>query len=149
MTSSIERDAVSSHVSVRDGTRIGYSLYGQRDGVPRVVLLHSLAMDRAFWQPVVERLVPHAAVLALDCRGHGASDKPAGPYTVAQFAADVRDVVTALDFGGVLIAGASMGGCVSIAFAAAFGNRVKGLGLIDTTAWYGPEAQANWEQRGQ
>ncbi|NIF77573.1 alpha/beta fold hydrolase [Paraburkholderia sp. Cy-641] len=147
MTASIERDAVSSHVSVRDGTRIGYSLYGQRDGVPRVVLLHSLAMDRAFWQPVVERLVPHAAVLALDCRGHGASDKPAGPYTVAQFAADVRDVVTALDFGGVLIAGASMGGCVSLEFAGTYPELTRAAGLIDTTAWYGETAPKDWDVR--
>lgn len=147
MTSPIELDAVSSHVSVRDGTRIGYSLYGQRPGVPRVVLLHSLAMDRHFWQPVIERLLPHAAVLALDCRGHGASDKPAGPYTVEQFAADVRDVVTALDFGGVLVAGASMGGCVSLQFAGAYPELTRAAGLIDTTAWYGETAPKDWDVR--
>lgn len=147
MTSPIERDAVSSHVSVRDGVRIGYSLYGQRAGVPRVVLLHSLAMDRAFWQPVIERIVPHAAVLALDCRGHGASDKPAGPYAVEQFAADVRDVVTALDFGGVVVAGASMGGCVSLQFAAAYPELTRAAGLIDTTAWYGETAPKDWDVR--
>lgn len=147
MTIPIRSDAVSSHVSVRDGARIGYTLYGRRDDAPRVVLLHSLAMDRAFWQPVIERLLPRASVLALDCRGHGASDKPAGPYTVEQFADDVRDVVDALDFGGVLVAGASMGGCVSLQFAGAYPELTRAAGLIDTTAWYGESAPKDWDVR--
>jgi 3-oxoadipate enol-lactonase len=43
----------------------------------RAVLIHSLAMDRRFWQPVAERL--DGAVLLYDCTGHGESEKPAGP----------------------------------------------------------------------
>jgi 3-oxoadipate enol-lactonase len=48
-----------------------------------------------------------------------------------------------------VVAGASMGGCVSLAFAANFPQRTNGLGLIDTTAWYGPDAPVQWEQRAQ
>ena len=33
------------------------------------------------------------------------------------------------------------------AFAAAYPKRAQGLGLIDTTAWYGPTASADWNQR--
>src|SRR5260370_16581027 len=40
-----------------------------------------------------------------------------------------------------------MGGCISLAFAIAHRPRVSALGLIDTTAWYGPDAPKNWEQR--
>jgi len=46
-------------------------------------------MDREFWRPVAERLAPKAAVLTYDCRGHGASDKPGGPYTVELYADDL------------------------------------------------------------
>jgi 3-oxoadipate enol-lactonase len=46
-----------------------------------------------------------------------------------------------------VVAGASMGGCVSLAFAAAYPERTKGLGLFDTTAWYGPEAPQQWAER--
>jgi 3-oxoadipate enol-lactonase len=140
-------DIVSTHVVVRDGTRIGYSLYGARDNATRVVLLHSLAMDRGFWQPVIEQLMPRAAVLAIDCRGHGASGKPAGPYTVAQFAQDVREVTTSLEFDNVLIAGASMGGCVALQFAATYPEATRAAGLIDTTAWYGETAPHDWNVR--
>jgi 3-oxoadipate enol-lactonase len=140
-------NVVSSHVAVRDGTRIGYTLHRNPERAARVVLLHSLAMDRDFWLPVIAQLAPHASVLALDCRGHGASDKPAGPYTVDMFAQDVRDVVEALDFGGVLIAGASMGGCVSLQFAGSWPELTRAAGLIDTTAWYGETAPKDWDVR--
>jgi 3-oxoadipate enol-lactonase len=42
-----------------------------------------------------------------------------------------------------------MGGCIALAFAAAYPQRVAALGLIDTTAWYGPNARQQWEERGQ
>lgn len=138
----------SAHITVRDGTRIGYSLHGDGRGA-RVVLLHSLAMNRDFWQPVIEQIEPHASVLAIDCRGHGASGKPAGPYTVEGFAQDVYDVVSALDFGGVLIAGASMGGCVSLQFAGTYPEATRAVGLIDTTAWYGESAPKDWNVRAE
>jgi len=40
-----------------------------------------------------------------------------------------------------------MGGCVAQAFAGHYADRVKALGLIDTTAWYGPDAPKNWAER--
>ena len=46
-----------------------------------------------------------------------------------------------------VVAGASMGGCVSLAFAAAYPARTSGLGLFDTTAGYGPEAPQQWAER--
>ena len=42
-----------------DGTRIAYELHG--DGKDGIALIHSLAMDRRFWQPVVERLARFGA----------------------------------------------------------------------------------------
>jgi 3-oxoadipate enol-lactonase len=142
-------DVESAYVTVRDGTRIAYSLHGDAGRQPRAVLLHSLAMDRDFWRPVVEQLTPQASVLTIDCRGHGASDKPAGPYTVEIFAQDVHDVIGALNFNGVMIAGASMGGCVSLQFAATYPDATRALGLIDTTAWYGPSAPQDWNVRAE
>lgn len=134
---------------VSDGTRIGYTLHGSGKGTKRVVLIHSLALDREFWQPVVQELGNNVSVLAYDCRGHGASDKPAGPYTVELFARDLADLLDHVGWDSAVIAGASMGGCVTLAFAAAYPRRASAIGLIDTTAWYGPEAPKQWEERAQ
>jgi 3-oxoadipate enol-lactonase len=130
----------------RDGTRIGYTLHDRGTSAPRAVLIHSLAMDRTFWRPVVE-LLPNASMLTYDCRGHGASGKPVGPYTVELFAQDLADLLDHVGWQSALVAGASMGGCVSIAFAAAYPARTTALGLFDTTAWYGAEAPKQWAER--
>lgn len=133
--------------ATRDGTKIFYELSGQTNSTRRVALLHSLAMDHTFWAPIVERLKGEAAVLTLDCRGHGKSDKPAGPYTVELFADDVADLFDGLGWDKAVVAGASMGGCVSLAFAVRHPQRVTGLGLFDTTSCYC--APAPWEERAQ
>ncbi|HEY6258656.1 MAG TPA: alpha/beta fold hydrolase [Xanthobacteraceae bacterium] len=131
----------------RDGTRLGYTLHGELAAADRVVMVHSLAMDRSFWRPVADRLAANAAVLTYDCRGHGRSDKPSGPYTVELHADDLADLMDQIGWRTVLVAGASMGGCIALAFAIRHPARVRALGLIDTTAWYGVDAPKNWEQR--
>jgi 3-oxoadipate enol-lactonase len=132
----------------QDGIEIAFQLTEGR-GPAHFLLIHSLAMDGTFWDRLVPFLADHGDVLVFDCRGHGRSSKPAGPYSVQLFAEDAAAMLDEVGWNSAIVAGASMGGCVSIAFADAFRNRVDGLGLIDTTAWYGAEAQANWEQRGQ
>jgi 3-oxoadipate enol-lactonase len=129
-----------------DGTNIVYRLRNP-GGTRHVALVHSLAMDHSFWDPVAERLSASASVLTYDCRGHGASDKPPGPYTVELFARDLADLMDYVGWPTAVVAGASMGGCVSLAFAAAYPDRTSGLGLFDTTAWYGPEAPQQWAER--
>ena len=132
-----------------DGVRIGYTLVGDPGCAHRVALIHSLAMDREFWRPVATQLSARACVLIPDCRGHGASDKPAGPYTVGRFADDLAELFDHLGWRDALVAGASMGGCVALAFAAAHPARTAALGLVDTTAWYGPQAPAQWAERAE
>jgi 3-oxoadipate enol-lactonase len=131
----------------RDGMRLAYTLRDAGAGAPRIALVHSLAMDRLFWQPVADLLAAKASVLTWDCRGHGASDKPAGPYTVELFARDLADLLDYVRWPSAAVAGASMGGCVSLAFAGGYPRRTTALGLIDTTAWYGAEAPKQWAER--
>jgi 3-oxoadipate enol-lactonase len=104
-------------------------------------------MDRHFWRPVAERL--DAAVLLYDCTGHGESAKPPCTYAVTGFADDLARLLDHLGWDRALIAGASMGGCVALAFAGSYAKRCSALGLVDTTAWYGPDAPRQWEERAQ
>lgn len=136
----------NGRTTARDGAGIAYSLHTGA-GDRRIALIHSLAMDRSFWDRVVPALLPNADVLTIDCRGHGASDKPATDYSVEQFADDLAAVMDDIGWRSAAVAGASMGGCVSIAFAAAYPERTDALGLIDTTAGYGADAVAAWEER--
>src|SRR5215468_7944289 len=141
------RAAPAGVAVARDGTRLRYALQAGAGSADGIVLVHSLAMDRLFWQPVAERLAGTRPVLTYDCRGHGGSDKPAGPYTVELFARDLADLLDHVGWQSALVAGASMGGCIALAFAAAYPARTAALGLIDTTAWYGAEAPKQWAER--
>jgi len=139
-------DNTDSIAVSRDGTRISYRLV-RGNGQGRVVLVHSLAMDKTFWQPTVSALDGFADALIFDCRGHGASDKPAALYSVELFADDVADLMDHAGWRSAVVAGASMGGCVALAFAANYPERVEALGLFDTTAWYGENAPKAWAER--
>ena len=134
-------------IRTRDGQRLAATLSGSPDASARLVLVHSLAMDRRFWEPVSRDLATEAQVLTYDCRGHGASSRPAGPYTIGQFADDLADALDHLGWESSVVAGASMGGTVALAFGQNYPGRAKALGLFDTTAWYGADAPLRWRER--
>jgi 3-oxoadipate enol-lactonase len=137
------------HAATRDGTRLAYTLHDGANKERRAVLVHSIGMSRNFWRPVADRLAGDASVLIYDCRGNGASDKPAGPYSVELFADDLADLLDHVGWRSAVVGGASMGGCVALAFAAAYPARTTALGLIDTTAWYGADAPHQWAERAE
>jgi 3-oxoadipate enol-lactonase len=138
--------AAEEFASTRDGVRLAFRRRGRRHA-PRAVLIHSLALDGSIWDGVVAELDSAADVLTYDCRGHGASERRAGKFTVELFADDLADLLDHTGWPDAVVVGCSMGGCVAQAFAHRYPDRVKGLALIDTTAWYGPGAPAEWRKR--
>ena len=144
----IAMTAQTSSFTTRDGTRIAYRLHGDPAAKARVAMIHSLAMNGDYWRLVAQRLVSQGVcAVAIDCRGHGASDKPAGPYAVELFAGDLAELFDHLGWDKAVIAGSSMGGSVALAFAVNHPARTAGLALIDTTSCYGDDAPKAWEQR--
>ena len=134
--------------STSDGCTISYTLQGARGGnTPRLALIHSLALDRSVWDGVVERLEAKAEILTYDARGHGRSGHPHMTYTAELFGRDLAELLDHVRWGSAAVAGCSMGGCVAQAFAGAYPARAKALALIDTTAWYGPEAPKQFRDR--
>jgi 3-oxoadipate enol-lactonase len=134
--------------TTRDGIQIAYRLR-KGTGPARLVLIHALGMQGSFWDDMVDGLLPSGDVLVYDCRGHGASTQDTNPYSLDQYADDLADLMDHVGWFSASVAGASMGGCVALAFAGRHPSRLDGLGLIDTTAGYGPDAPVAWEERGQ
>lgn len=139
-------ETVIDYATVSDGATIAFRRFGV-PGKPRIVLIHSLALDATVWDGVVDLLSNQAEILTIDCRGHGRSSRPPGPYTVERFGDDVAELLDRLEWQRVVVAGCSMGGCVAQAFAARHPQYVSAMALIDTTAWYGPEAPREWRAR--
>jgi len=113
---------------------------------PAVVLLHSLALDGSMWAPLVEHLGDARTVITMDLRGHGQSPKDAS-FTIEDMADDVVTTLEGLGHQRAVMVGLSLGGCVAQAVAIRHPAIVAGLGLIDTTAWYGSDAQQHWADR--
>lgn len=147
MAASIHTDIANEKVPVGDGTLIHYQRYRHAgEGLP-VVLVHSLALDHRFWRLVAPALANKTEVICVDVRGHGQSGKPPGPYSIELFAHDIKELLQALGHQQAVVAGASLGGCVALEFAIGHPEMTAGLGLIDTTAWYGPTAPDDWSKR--
>jgi len=135
-----------------DDCPIAYTIHSARtalsENVPRMVLVHSLALDASIWDGVIARLAGRVEILTYDCRGHGRSGREAMPFTTDLFARDLMELLDHVGWRSALIAGCSMGGCVAQAFAGQYPSRVTALALIDTTAWYGEDAPKTWRERG-
>jgi 3-oxoadipate enol-lactonase len=137
---------IEAKARAKDGCELFYRIHPQA-GKPRLVLIHSLALDTSVWNSVVAELASDFEILVYDCRGHGRSERRAGEYTSRLFADDLAAILDDARWPSASVAGCSMGGCVTQAFAAAYPQRAQALGLIDTTAWYGPTAPGDWSQR--
>ncbi|HLG97487.1 MAG TPA: 3-oxoadipate enol-lactonase [Bryobacteraceae bacterium] len=127
-----------------DNTRLFYRLEG-RDDAPALVLAHSLGVDHSLWDQQVLDLVPHFRILRFDTRGHGASDAPAGDYTIERLARDVLGLADALELKRFAYCGISLGGFVGQWLGVNAANRITHLILANTSPHVGPAS--NWDAR--
>jgi pimeloyl-ACP methyl ester carboxylesterase len=97
-----------------------------------IVLLHGLTGSSADWAVVASHL-PGRRLIALDARGHGASDwDPGAAYAGDEHFADLATALDALGIDRCIVAGFSMGGGIAIIAAAAMPARVAGAVVIDS-----------------
>ena len=136
---------VERTVTTSDGVRLAVRDYRcDRADAPTVVLLHGLLLSQESWQPQVRQLRrrygSRIRIITYDHRGHGRSTgAPMPTYEVAQLAADLAEVLTALHITGPLtLAGHSMGGMTALAYfgrpAAKRPVEPQGLVLVGTAA---------------
>lgn len=116
-------------------------------GDPPLLMLHGLGGSHEMWRPVLERLARSRRVVAGDHRGHGASDKPAGPYSVRLLAQDWLAAMDALGIARADLLGLSLGGAVAMRMAADAPSRVRRLVLEDTWAFPHREFAAMLQER--
>ena len=112
-----------------------------------VVLIHGLGWDRNLWLPQVERLSARYKVIAGDTRGHGDSDKPAGPYSIDLFASDWAALLDRLDVRGACVVGFSQGGMAAQILAARRPDLVSALVLVSTSGRFPDAGRENMEKR--
>lgn len=114
-----------------NGVKIHYEDQGKGDPV---ILVHGFASKAQHnWELTgwYKTLTPHYRVIAIDCRGHGQSDKPHDRAAYSGSAME-DDVIRLLDHLGIrraLLMGYSMGGRISMGLLANHPDRLRAVVL--------------------
>ncbi len=133
------------------GVKIHYTVEGKGEPVILIHGLYSSAMMNWGLPGITADLARNYQVIALDCRGHGQSDKPTaeGSYGV-QMVEDVVRLMDHLHLQSAHIVGYSMGGMIAMKLAVLHPARVRST-TLGGMGWMqeGSPLQNFWAQAGQ
>jgi 3-oxoadipate enol-lactonase len=111
---------------------------------PAVLFSGSVATSLELWNEQATVLSRTHRVIRYDHPGHGFSDPPPEPYTIADMGHDVLTVLDMLEIPAASFCGLSMGGMVGMWVAAHAPDRIERLVICCTT----PRVRAGlWDQR--
>jgi pimeloyl-ACP methyl ester carboxylesterase len=128
------RETVTGVVEVR-GRGVAYHRAGAG---PPLLLLHGGWSDGREWRPQLESLSDEFDVIAWDAPGCGASDDPPDDADIADYAAAVAGLVSALALDRVHLCGLSFGGGLALAVYRHHPRIVRSLVLASAYAgWKG------------
>ena len=122
-------------------TEIYYECLGA--GFP-LLLIHGLGSSGDDWAFQRDEFARHYHLILPDLRGSGRSGKSPGPYSIAQFAADLWALVDALGLGQIDALGFSLGGAVALEMALMRPDRVRRLLLCNALANYRTDTWHKW-----
>lgn len=116
-----------------DGLQIHYRMAGSG---PPLILIHGIFANLFGWRHVFAQLAQEHTVYALDLKGHGLSDKPAGgDYSPFGMADLIAHFMSELGIASAAVVGQSMGGAIAAALAVRHPARVRRLVLVDAAGY--------------
>ena len=108
------------HFDAHDGNRQFYKDLGEG---PPVVLVHAWSLSSTMWEYQLPVLLDAGyRCIAMDRRGHGRSDQPAGGYDLDSLADDLAALLDRLDLRDVRLVAHSMGTCEITRYLARHGS---------------------------
>ena len=123
------------------GVRVHYTDEGNREG-RTLILVHGFAASVHAWRPWIERLSTDYRLVAIDLPGHGLTETPDGyRATLEGNAALVDALAERVGAQTFVLAGNSMGGAVSLAYAMAHPAKLDALVLVDAAGWPGKDGK--------
>lgn len=106
-----------------------YEIHGEG---PNLALIEGLGYHSWMWYRQIPCFSQHFRTLVYDNRGVGLSDKPPGPYSHRENAADLAGLLDYLGWARTHVLGISMGGFIAQEFALAYPARLDRLVLVAT-----------------
>jgi pimeloyl-ACP methyl ester carboxylesterase len=118
---------------MRDGVRLAHFEAGPANPqTPPLVLVNGWTGDHRIFTPQIAHFGQTRRVVAINLRGHGASDAPKQDYTMAGFADDVAWQCTQLGLQRPVVIGHSLGGAISLEMCGSHPELAAGLIMIDS-----------------
>jgi pimeloyl-ACP methyl ester carboxylesterase len=137
----------SNFVDLGD-VKLHYLDYGTA-GLPPMLCVHGGAAHAHWFDFVAPGFTPDYHVRALDLRGHGDSEYvDPDSYNYKDYASDINKTVEKLDLRDFVLLGHSMGGAVSLLYAATYPGRAKKMILVDTSVKLSPQRIAEMRDVG-
>jgi len=99
-----------------------------------LVLLHGFTEHSGIWDEYTRKLRAIFRVIRIDLPGHGLSPSMGLIYTMEMMADEVRAVLSGLRIRKCVMIGHSMGGYVTLSFAARYPAMLRGFGLFHSQA---------------
>lgn len=115
---------------IRNGVQLAYVEAGSGD--PPILLVHGMQCHHGHMLALMDHLSSRHRVVAVDLRGHGASDKPQSDYTNEEFGEDLIFLCRALGIERPVGIGHSFGGSLLLWLAANRPERLSGIVLLDS-----------------
>lgn len=123
-----------------NGLNIYYIVQGA--GEP-LILLHGGAFTSQMWEPHMAVFAKHFQVIALDSRGHGNTDNPAGTLSYHGMADDVAAFIRTVRLNKPYVCGWSDGGQIALDIGMRYADLVRGL-VISAACYRFSEGYVNW-----
>jgi pimeloyl-ACP methyl ester carboxylesterase len=123
----------------------GASIYYECAGHgPPLLLIHGLGSSGDDWAFQRDEFAREYRLILPDLRGSGRSAKPPGPYSIAQFSADLWALLDALGIESTNILGFSLGGAVAQEMALMRPAQVRSMVLCNALANYRTDTWRKW-----
>jgi pimeloyl-ACP methyl ester carboxylesterase len=103
-------------------------------GAP-TILLHGFAEDGTVWDNQVDTLSTACRLIIPDLPGSGRSSALTSPISIEGLATIIKDLLDQLEIDQCTLIGHSMGGYITLAFAAMYPERLNAFGLFNSTAY--------------
>lgn len=114
---------------------------------PALLLIHGISGAGDTWDPIIGPFCEHFTPITIDQRGHGESGKPEHGYLYDDYIGDLDRVLDYLELATPLIMGHSLGGLVTLWWAARHPERAAALVIEDSPLRSGEDfrpAFDNW-----
>ena len=117
----------------RDGVRLAHVEAGpSAPQSPPLLLINGWTGDHRIFMPQIAHFAARRRVVAINLRGHGASDAPEQAYTMAGFADDVAWQCAQLGLEKPVAIGHSMGGAITLEMCGRHPDLASGMVMIDS-----------------